>query len=162
MKFGVSVRNRLTGADLAVRVYQVISILPVLYLLVAAGYPALFASRNLFSFLFDLGVSALPRAEALCAAFVYRMTASEIVFSMAFLVLALAVGMAANRVLHGEHARIARMVYAALIGADLLIRLIPLIPLHVSGVFGMQATILAFLIRLGCLALILLDLRAER
>ena len=159
MKFGVSVRNRLTGADLAVRVYQVISILPVLYLLVAAGYPALFASRNLFSFLFDLGVSALPRAEALCAAFVYRMTASEIVFSMAFLVLALAVGLIANRVLHGERARIARMVYAALIGADLLIRLIPL---HVSGVFGMPVTILAFLIRLGCLALILLDLRAER
>ncbi len=76
------------------------------------------------------------------------------------LAIALAVGILADNVLKGSDARAkrSRIVWAALIALDLLFRFVPLpfeaLPLYAAA-FG-------FALRLGCLALILLDLRAAR
>ena len=51
MKFGISVKNRFSGAWLSVRLFQVISILPAVYLFVSSGYRAVLQGKNIFSFL---------------------------------------------------------------------------------------------------------------
>ena len=37
MKFGIDIRGKLTGADLAVRIVQIASALPMLYLVILSG-----------------------------------------------------------------------------------------------------------------------------
>ena len=89
MRFGINVRNRLTGADLYVRIFQLTGLAPVLYVLVACVHPAVFTSENVFSVLFRLGMSALPRWEALGLSRLYRMSHSEVLVCAAVLVFAL-------------------------------------------------------------------------
>ena len=160
MKFGINIRKKLTGAEVYVRVFQISSILPVLFVLAASGYTPVLANRGIFSFLFRLGLSAVPRPEALALSLVYRRTVSEVILSFALLVIALAFGLAANRLLRGSRrtARVCRVVLLALVGADLVLRLLPL---DFNGTFGLPAAILGFAIRLVCLVFIALDLRAD-
>ena len=161
MKFGVDLRRERTGADLAVLVFQIASLLPVCYVLIASGYPSIVTQRGLFSALFGLGCSAIPRAEAFALSALYRLTTSEIVFSLLLLAIALLFGVVMKKRLHGEvqRARMTRLVYAAWIALDLLLRLIPV---HGSVAFGLPLAIAAFLIRAACLVCILLDLRAYK
>ena len=160
MKFGVDLRGKLTGAEIAVRVYQIAALLPLGYMLLASGYPYLLTKNGLFSVLFDLGLASLPRAEALGLSLLYRRSASELAVYFTMLVIALAVGLLANALLKGgaKKARVSRLVYAGLIALDLVFRLVPL-PFASLPVW---AQALGFLVRAGYLALILLDLRAAK
>ena len=159
--FGTDVRKALSGADLYVRVFQILSLLPVLYMFVAAGYPAVMTSRSLFSVLFDAGMSALPRAESLLLAMLYRYTSSEIYVYFALLAAALLLGILGNRCFRDNHktGHQTRLVFAVLIAADLLIRLLPF---SWNAAFGLPASVFGFAVRIACLILIILDLRAER
>lgn len=160
MKFGVNVRNKLTGAGLYVRSMQVSALLPALYIFVASGYPGLLRSANVLSFLFGLGCSILPRGEMLAVSALYRATGSELWVYFVLLIFALAFGILADALLRSRTAgRPARLVFAALVAADLLLRLIPL---RFNLAFGWPGAVLGFLGRAACLALILLDLRAEK
>ena len=161
MRFGIDLRNRLTGAELYVRIFQVTALPAVLYVIVACVYPAVYASKNVFSVLFDLGMSAVPRWEALAVSRLYRITHSEALVCAVLLVLALAFGLAAGRLLKGGRgkARTMHIVLAVLVAADLVIRLLPL---PFCFTFGIPAEAFGFILRLGCLALILADLAADR
>ena len=160
MRFGINIRKKLTGAEIYVRVFQISSILPVLFVLAASGYTAVLTNRGIFSFLFRLGLSAVPSLEALALSLVYRRTASEVLLAFVLLGTALVFGLAVNRLLTGSHrtAWACRVVLLVLVGADLVLRLLPL---GFNGAFGLPAAILGFVIRLGCLAFIALDLRAD-
>ena len=161
MKFGFDGRKQRTGMDLAVRCFQIVSILPTLYFFVGAGYPALYTQKGFFHALFSFGFSALPRAEALAVSAAYRAALSEMLVCFALLGIALAFGIVMKRLfaVSGPASRTARLVYAALIALDLIFRLLPL---RCNLAFGLPAAIAGFAFRASCLALILLDLRAEK
>lgn len=159
MTFGIGIRNRTTGAQASVEVLQIASVLPALYVFAASGYRGLFLQEGLFSRLFALGVSVLPRVEAVAMSFLYRKTSSEMIFYFALLAVALAVGLVTRRLFGEETGVIARKVYAGLIIADLVIRLLPL---PCNGAFGLPMAAIGFAVRLACLVLVLLDLRACR
>ena len=161
MKFGLNPRKRLTGAELAVRVQQVCALLPVLYLFAASGFPAILSIRSPLSVLFDLGISALPRAESLGLSLLYRLSRSEVWVNFALLGFALVLGLAAGALLRGapRRARLARWAMLVWIGADLLLRLLPL---GCNRAFGLPAALVGFAVQALCLALTALDLRADR
>jgi uncharacterized membrane protein YqaE (UPF0057 family) len=160
MTFGLNEKARMTGAGLYARVFQIASLLPPVYIFLVSGYMALISRKGLFSILFDLGISALPRAEVLALSWVYRLTSSEVIVHFALLILGFVFGLVVTRLLKKEKAaRGTRRVLAVLIAADLVLRLIPL---RFNLAFGPAAAIAGFVIRLGCLALLLLDMRAAR
>jgi len=159
--FGTDVRKALSGADLYVRVFQILSLLPVLYLFVAAAHPAVMTSRNVLSALFDAGMSTLPRAESLLLAALYRHTGNEIYVYFALLAAALLLGILGNRLFRDNHrsGRKTRLVFTVMIVADLILRVAPF---AFNSTFGLPAAVFGFAVRLACLVLILLDLRADR
>ena len=159
VEWGIQNRKVLTGAHLCVRAFQVISMAPLPYIFAVAGYPAVITGRNPLSYLFDLGIMALPRLEAVALSLLYRLTASELVVYFALLAPAIVVGIVLGRLLRGtEQVNVAvRRVLAGLIAADLVIRLLPF---GFNLAFGIPAAIVGWLIQLACLALVLLDLRA--
>jgi hypothetical protein len=158
MRFGFENRKHLTGTDLYVRVMQIAALLPAVYLITIPGYPAITTQHSVLSVLFDLGFSVLPRIETLALSLLYRATASEIAMYFAMLIAALVLGLAAKKLLD-RAPRTVRLVFAALIAVDLILRLLPL---RFNAAFGLPCAIAGFGIRLGCLALILLDLRAAK
>lgn len=159
MKFGVSIRGRLTGADLAVRIVQIAAALPLLYVTIVSGWLSLATRKTVLSYLFSLGVCTIPRPVALGAAALYRHAGGEVLFSMVLVAAALLYGLWMNRLLRSNHGRRVRVILAVLIGLDLIARFLPL---GFLGAFGLSAELPAFLLRAGCLVLILLDLRAEK
>ena len=115
--------------------------------------------RSLVAFQ-KVAVGIALRWWLLFLAFLYRISGSEVALAFALLVPALVFGLAAGRLLREKgSAANARRVFALLIGLDLLSRLIPL---RFNLAFGLPFAILGFLLRLGCLALVWLDLRAEK
>lgn len=158
MKFGFDDRKHLTGAGLAVRLTQSAAVLPLLYLVLASGWHAILVEKTAFSFLFDLGVSAIPRGLALAMSLLYRLTGSEVLFSLLLAALALAYGLVMRGLLQGSHGRAVRVVLAVLIALDLAARLLPL---RFAASFGLPVTILAFALRAVGLILILLDLKTK-
>lgn len=156
LRFGSDSRHSLTGTDLAARMVQILALLPLIYLVLASAWPSILIRRTVFSRLFDLGVSAVPRAVSLPLSALYRLSGSEMLFSLLLGGLSLAYGIVMNRLLQGTRALAARRVLAALIALDLLARLLPL---RFAALFGWPVTILAALIQLLRLGLVLLDLR---
>ena len=159
MKFGIDIRGRLTGADLAVRITQIMAALPMLYLVILSGMLSLLTRETPVTYLFSLGVCAIPRAVALGLSALYRHTGGEVLFSMLLVAAALVYGVVMNRLLHSERGRVTRIVLAVLIAIDLIVRLIPL---GFPQSFGLPCEIAAFTLRAGSLVLVLLDLRAGR
>ncbi len=160
VKFGVGVRNALSGAELAVRFGQVCSMVCAVYLLAVSTYRPAVLHRGPLSALFSLGASALPRWWQLLLSWIYRLSGSEVLLAFAILVPALAFGLAAGRFLRDKGTAVAaRRVCGALILADLVFRLLPF---RFNLAFGLPFAIAGFLLRLGCLALVFLDLRAEK
>ncbi len=159
MKFGIDVRGRLTGADLAVRIVQIAAGLPMLYLIILSGMPSLLTQETPVTYLFSLGVCAVPRAVALGLSALYRQTGGEVLFSMLLAAAALACGIVMNRRLHSERGRTTRVVLAVLIAVDLILRLLPL---GFTKAFGLPVEILAFALCAASLTLVLLDLRADK
>ena len=159
MKFGIDIRGRRTGADLAVAITQIAAALPMLCLVVYSGWLALIPEKTALSYLFSLGVCAIPRAAALGLSALYRHTGGEVLFSMVLAAAALIYGVLMNRLLHSGHGRRVRIVLAVLIAADLVLRLLPL---GFTAAFGLPAELPAFALRAVSLVLILLDLRAGK
>ena len=159
MKFGIDVRGRLTGADLAVRIVQIAAALPMLYFVILSGWLALLTQDTPLTYLFSLGVCAVPRAVALGLSALYRQTGGEVLFSMLLVAAALAFGVVMNRLLHSERGRTARIVLVVLITIDLILRLLPL---GFTKAFGLPCEIIAFALRAVSLTLVLLDLRAGK
>ena len=158
--FGFRPRNALSGGELALRLFQVLSLLPLPYILIAPGYPALVTRKGLLHWLFGLGISALPRGETLALSLLYRQTGSEVWVHLALLALALVFGLAGGRLLRGNaSARPLRIVLCVLLGADLLFRALPT---GLSPAFGPFVWVPALLLRAASLLLLLLDLRAEK
>ena len=161
MKFGINIRKKITGAELSVRVFQFLSVLPVFYIAVASAYMALLTQKGVLQALCEYGMAALPRTEAFLLSLLFRKTGHEVLVVFALLAAALAMGFGGGAVLRAKHntARTARWVYAALIAADLVLRLLPL---HINRVISLPAAIVGFVLRLACIVLVLLDLRADR
>ena len=157
MKFGIDIRGKLTGADLAVRIVQIAAGLPMLYLIILSGMPALLTQKSPVTVLFSLGVCAVPRAVALGLSALYRQTGGEVLFSMLLVAGALVFGVVMNRLLHSERGRTTRVVLAVLIAIDLIARLLPL---GFTKAFGLPCEILAFALCAVSLVLVILDLRA--
>ena len=159
VKFGVGLRKALSGAELAVRFGQVCSMLCALYLLVVSTYRPAMLHLGFPAVIFDLSASALPRWWLLLLAALYRFSGSEVLLSFAFLIPALAFGLAAGRLLQEKGTAVAaRRVYAALLLAELVLRLLPF---RFNLPFGWPFALAGLLLRLGCLALVLLDLHAK-
>ena len=161
MKFGIGIRKKLSGAGLYVYVLQFSTLATCVYVLVASGYMGIFAKKNVLSVLFDLGASALPRWETLLLSYIYRLTRNEVIFYFAALGAAIVYGIVINKVFNAKHdtARKARIAVNALIGADLILRLLPF---HFNIAFGLPAAIFGFVVRAGCIVLLILDLRADK
>lgn len=152
-------RKRRSGAERYVAVMQLAALLAGVYLLVIPGYPALLTHRSPLSAVFLLGMSALPRWEAAALSLLYRLTTSEVAVFFGMVGGALAFGLAAGRLLSSERtARPARVILAALIAAELVLRLLPL---RWNAVFPLPYAIAGFVLRLGCLVLVLRDLRVS-
>ena len=159
MKFGIDVRGKLTGADLAVRIVQIAAALPMLYFVILSGWLALLTQDTPLTYLFSLGVCAVPRAVALGLSALYRQTGGEALFSMLLVAAALFYGVVMNRLLPSERGRTTRVVLAVLIAIDLVLRLLPL---GFTRAFGLPCEIIAFALRSASLILVLLDLRAGK
>lgn len=159
MKFGIEIRRQLTGADLAVAITQIAAALPMLCLVVFSGWLPLIPEKSALSYLFSLGVCAIPRAAALGLSVLYRHTGGEVLFSMVLTAAALIYGILMNRLLPSKRGKTTRVVLAILIALDLVLRLLPL---GFAAQFGLAAELPAFALRAVSLALILLDLRAGK
>ena len=160
MKFGINIRKKITGAELSVRLFQLLSVLPVLYIAVTSAYLALVTEKGVLQALCEYGTAALPRAEAFLLSLLYRKTGHEVLVAFVLPAAALIMGFGGGAVLRAKHdtARAARWVYAALIAADLILRLLPL---QMNRVFSLPAAVVGFAVRLACIVLILLDLMAD-
>ena len=159
--WGTDDRKALTGAGLYVTVFQVSSLLPLPYLFAVVGYPVVITNRNVLSFLFDVGLMSVPRAEALALSYAYTTLSSELVVYFTLLGVALVVGLALGRLLRGggEAALRLRRTLAALLAFDLVLRLLPF---GFNLAFGLPAAIIGWLCRAACLAFVVLDLRAAK
>lgn len=159
VEFGIDIRRKLTGADLYVRIFQICSLLTLPYIFVATAHPDIFSTRNLLTVLFDIGISSLPRIEALGLSFLYRLTLSEVAVYFVVLAIALALGLIAGRVMRGDPEASIRFHKAAavLITLDLAIRIIPV---RANIAFGIPAAVIGIAIRAACLYLVIRDLKA--
>lgn len=161
MKFGIDSRKHLTGASLYMYAFQTVSLFPLLYILIAIGYLGIFSSNNILSYLFDFGIAAIPRYEALLAAFIYRKTLSEIVVFYVIIGIALIFGLVLNRLLKGNEktAIITRITLIILIVIELIMRLLPL---GYNSGFGLVESVIALFFRIIFLVLIVIDLIAYK
>ena len=152
--------DRLSGAKISVRIFQISSLLLLPYILVAAGSYSLFLQENFFSFLFRLGLESLPRLEVLLLSYLYEGTLSEVLVYLAAELIALAWGVIAGRLLASKKTQRA-VVYliAALIALDLILRLLPL---HINELNEIGWRAAGFAVRLAGLGLIAAGWAAER
>ncbi|MBQ3481779.1 MAG: hypothetical protein IJH48_05490 [Oscillospiraceae bacterium] len=160
MSFGFD-RKKLSGATLSLYFLEFSAALPTLYVLVAVGYPGLLTTKGLFSFLFRLGASLVPRVWLWGLAWLYKLTARELLVCFALLIPALLIAVAADGQLRAkrETARRARIVFAALLTLEIVLHLLPL---RLNTAFGTSANVIAVVVLVLCLALTLLDLRAGK
>ena len=159
--WGINERNTVTGAQLALAIFQIASLLPLAYILAVVGYPAIITSKNILSVLFDVGIMAIPRIEALALSYLYAATASETAVYFALLLAALILGYVFGRILKGnrEGSVCLRKVIAVLIVCDLVFRLLPF---SFNLAFGLPAACIGWVSQAVCLVLIALDLRSDR
>ena len=161
MKFGVNIRKKLTGAELALRLYQILSLLPALYIVAASGYMALFKTGGVVAFLCELGFVAVPRFEALALSYIYRVTSAEVAVAFGLLLTAIAAGFIGGRLLRAQQktAVTARVAFAALWAADLVLRVLPL---AFNRAFSVPALACGFVFGAAYIVLTVLDLYAYK
>ncbi|MCR4564167.1 MAG: hypothetical protein K5755_05990 [Clostridiales bacterium] len=161
MKFGIDLRNKRTGADIAVIIFQLVSVLPTFYVFVASGYIAILNKRNALTALFDFGICALPRWETLLLSFLYRLFSSEMAPYFVMLLIALALGVASKRVLTGsvKKSMAFHIVFSVFIVADLIIRILPF---GFNSQFTLAFNLGAAAVRAVCLALLIADMVAYK
>lgn len=161
IRFGINTGKSLTGAELLVRAFQVASILPAIYIFILAGYPGLITRKGFSWFIFELGVSCIPRAESYLISLLFRVTSSEVLTSFVLLAAVLITGLIMAKLLRSKKkgAFITRCVLAALIAADIVIRLIPL---GLNKAFGTVPNVLGIVFAVTGLAFTLADIIRSR
>lgn len=161
MKFGFRTLKKLNGAGLYVCIMQIAALLPVLYIFIASGYMSVLTKKNVLSFLFDTGVSILPRAEVLGVSKLFHLTGDEIIVCLILPLIALIFGLILNPLLKSKSkaALITRIVLIVLIAADVVVRLLPF---SFNRVFGIVPSVIGLVVRAGCIVLIALDIAAEK
>ena len=161
MRFAFDPLKSHSGAELYVKLFQISSVLPLPYIFIASGSLSVVTKKGPLSFLFDLGVSMLPRWEALGLSALYRKTGSELALFFLILIIALAFGLFSKRIFRGSEKKAlrSRIAFLTLIGADLVLRLIPF---GFVPAFGAGTTVLAFAFRIACFLSVLLDIVFER
>ena len=159
VEWGIRGRKALTGAHLVIRIFQIASLLPLPYIFAVIGYPAVITSKNILSIMFDAGIMAIPRIEALALSLVYRASMSEVVVYFALLAISIAVGLIFGKLLRREDgmAILVRQGLAAFLASDLLLRLLPL---GFNASFGLPAAALGGACEAACLAFVILDLHS--
>ena len=160
MKFGISNKNRFSGAWLAIRLFQVISFIPAAFFLVISGYRGILAENNVLSFLFSFSLCSLPCGETAGLSALYRVSHSEVLVHFLLLGVALAVGLITDPILRGSEkaGRVLRFVLLGVLALD-----IPLgILFNIHGYFGLVPVICGSAIRLGLAGLIVADLFAAK
>ena len=161
MKFGLNLRKKITGADLYLRIFQFSAILPVIYIAVLSGYPALITKKSVFSLLFDCGLSLLPRWESLAISKIYQSSLSEVLCIFIPLLLALITGIIGNHLLkkNVKSAAVIHYFFIVMIAIDLVLRCLPF---RFNASLGFWMWLFSFLLRLACLFFIILDLIAYK
>ena len=161
IRFGTDPRKRLNGSDLYVKTFQLASILPVFYLFMASGYMGIFSKRTVFSVLFDLGISVLPRAEALALSYIYRITDNELIMVFIMMIIGLILGLLSNKIFREDEARgiMARKVFMVLIALDLVLRVLPF---GFNMAFGLPFEVIGFAVRLLSVAALYMDIKAHK
>ena len=159
--FGIDIRKKLNGSDLYVKTFQIATMLPVLYLITASGYLGLFAKGGPRAWLFELGMSALPRWMVLGLSYLYRATSSEVIALFAMLVIALFLGLFSNKIFREDEARgiMARKVFMVLIALDLVLRVLPF---GFNMAFGLPFEVIGFAVRLLSVAALYMDIKAHK
>ena len=159
--FGIDPRKKLNGSDLYVKTFQIMSMLPVIFVAVASGDLKLYSSGGPLAWLFELGMSALPRLEMLGLSFLFRETSSEVIMTFVMLAIGLILGLLSNKIFREEEKRgvAARKVFMALLAIDLIVRLLPL---DFNRVFGLPVMAIGFVLRAACIAALYMDLKAYK
>ena len=145
-----------SGAAFYVLAFQIASLLPLPLMLFASDSSFVLSKKGILQFLFETGISSLPRAEALGLSTLYRVTSGEIWVYFAVALAALVLGLAAKKLFPREGKSVAaRIVFAALVAADLTVRLIPF---SFNRVFDTVPNAIGFVVRLASLAALVYDI----
>ena len=90
---------KITGTLIYTVIFRVISLLPLIHIIYAAGSSNGNPPRGVTSVIFDISASALPRVETLGASFIYRTFLNEIEVYFIFPLVALIFGIVTKRLL---------------------------------------------------------------
>ncbi len=151
-------RWKLTGADSAILIFQVVSLLPLLYILVITGDNSVLLRKGIMHTVFNLGINGLPRLEVLGVACIYRLLHNEIIVFYAILLTAFIVGLVMKRKLPGKGptARRTRWFLIIWVACDLVLRLVPI---RLNTAYALPYRIFGFVVQAVILALLVWDLR---
>ena len=152
-------RRDLSYTGIAVLVYQIVSLFPLLYILTASGSFSLILSKGILSFFFDAGICALPRIEAVFLSWLYRKTMNEVVVYFALLILALIAGLVFHSVMKGERKNAVRYVLAVFCVIDVIVKVLLL---SFNQAFALPYRIIGIVFALACLGLICYDIMKNR
>ena len=160
IQFGINDRKVTSGAGLYLKIFQIISLLPLPYIFLTTLYPAVIAGKNIVSILFDLGLVALPRAEALLMSFLYRLTLNEIIVYFIPLVIAFVWGLILKKILSGpeKNTILIRKILIIALFCDLVLRLLPF---SFNYFFAWYFVLFGCVVRAACLVFLILDLKRK-
>ena len=147
-------RNKHTGRELYLYAFQIVSLLPLIYMILFTDMFSIITAKNVFGFLFDLGLVCLPKIELWILSFIYHRTLNEVYpyFIMPFI--ALFLGLKIRRRFSEKDGNKVNLILVILISADLVLRLLPM---AVNSAFPVYMQIIGFVFRLTLLILILKD-----
>ena len=148
-------KNALSGSLIYTRVFQVSCLLPLVYIFAVSGSGRIITEKGILSFLFDLGVSLLPRWLSLGLSCIYRLLGNEVILYFLLALIALAFGFIAKPLFSGRKSGAVRIIFLVLICADLILRFVPL---GFRPSFGLTVTVISFAVRAVCAGLLLFDI----
>ncbi len=148
-------KNTLTGSLIYTRIFQVSCLLPLVYIFAVSGSGQIITEKGILSFIFDLGVSLLPRWFSLGLSYIYRLSGNEVVLFFLLAFTALIFGFLAKSLFSGRKKGAVRIVFIALVCADLVLRFVPL---GFRPSFGLTVTVISFAVRAVCAGLLLFDI----
>ena len=160
IQFGINDRKVTSGAGLYLKIFQIISLLPLPYIFLTTLYPAVTTGKNIISVLFDLGLAALPRAEALLMSFLYKLTLNEIIVYFIPLVIAFVWGLILKKILSGpeKNTILIRKILIIALFCDLVLRLLPF---SFNYSFVWYSFLFGCVVRAACLIFLILDLKRK-
>ena len=149
-------KRSFSGAAAYVVTLQASFLATVPFILVASDTSSVISKHGVLQFLFEAGICSLPRAIALALSSLYRATSGEIWFCLALAAFALVFGLLRSRIFPPEGKSPAvRCVFAALVAADLVVRLLPF---SFNRVFGAAPSVVGSVVRLAALGALVYDI----